>query len=388
MSPPFNGLTWDHPRGANTLIAAVRSWPGAGSQPLIDWTTQPLEGFESHPIADLSERYDLIVLDHPHIGEAIARDCLQPLDAIFDKGTLAALEAETIGPCFSSYHMSGCLWALPLDAATQVMAFRQDLLGEAPPKTWQAVERLSSTTDRVAMSLAGPHAFLTLLSIASAMAPDNDLRRGDCWFEHEIVSEAYALLKRLTVRSPADALALNPIEILEAMTTGSDIVLCPLIYGYVNYAAPGPGHRISFCDAPVERSGGMPGSILGGTGIGISKRCVVTNELREHLLWLMAPVNQRQFIPEHDGQPSNRQAWRDPALNERWGGFYAATTTTIENARVRPRHDGYITFQTQASAYLRQAVFSNIPPQQAAGALSDMFASSIPVVEEARIGSC
>lgn len=384
MTPPFKGLTWDHPRGANTLIAAVDAWPGARGKSLIDWTTQPLEGFESHPISDLCAHHDLIVLDHPHIGEAIAHGCLHPLDAIFDTGALAALKADTIGPCFMSYHMSGSLWALPLDAATQVMACREDLLDDEPPKTWQAVERLSNATGRVAISLAGPHAFLTLLSIASALEPDTDLRNGDSWFEHQTVYEAYALLKRLAARSPARVQSFNPIGILETMATASNIVLCPLIYGYVNYAASGPGYRISFRDAPSKSSGGIPGSILGGTGIGISKRCVVTNELKDHLLWLMAPSTQRRFIPDHDGQPSNRLAWQDPGVNERWGDFYAATKTTIEAARIRPRHDGYIAFQTRASAYLRKAVFGDIASHHAANTLSDMFACSKPVAEEAR----
>ncbi|MCR9138611.1 MAG: carbohydrate ABC transporter substrate-binding protein [Alphaproteobacteria bacterium] len=379
MSAPYKGLTWDHPRGANTLIAAVDAWPGASNQPLIEWSTHPLEGFESHPISELCAHNDLIVLDHPHIGEAISHNCLQPLDQIFDPLDLATLQADTIGPCFSSYNMSGRQWALPLDAATQVMAYREDLLTCEPPKSWQEVERLSTSTGRVALSLAGPHAFLTLLSIATALEPETDLRNGDEWFGHASICEAYGLLKRLAIKSPAKTLSLNPIGILEAMTTGEDVVLCPLIYGYVNYAGNG---RIRYRDAPSLRSGGMPGSILGGTGIGISNRCAVTNDLKDHLLWLMSPSTQRRFIPDHDGQPSNRTAWRDPGINDIWGDFYSATMTTIEAARIRPRHDGYITLQTRASTYLRNAVSTDVPPDRAARALSDMLAHSKSVVEE------
>lgn len=379
MSAPYKGLTWDHPRGANTLIAAANAWPGASNQPLIEWTTQPLEGFESHPISDLCARYDLIVLDHPHIGEAISGNCLQALDMIFDPADLSALEADTIGPCFSSYHMSGRLWALPLDAATQVMACREDLLDDDPPTDWQGVERLSGSTGRVALSLAGPHAFLTLLSIASGLEPETDLRDGDQWFAHATICEAYRLLQRLAIKTPAKTLSLNPIGILETMATGTDVVLCPLIYGYVNYAA---GRRIQFRDAPTAQSGGLPGSILGGTGIGISNRCVVTDDLKDHLRWLMAPSTQRRFIPRHDGQPSNRAAWRDTEINADWGNFYAATTNSIEAARIRPRHDGYIAMQTKASAYLRDAVFADVPPDRAAHALSDLLARSKSVVEE------
>ena len=54
----------------------------------IEWHKQPLEGFEAHPIADLCANYDLVVLDHPHIGEAVRSDCLQSLETIFDTDVL------------------------------------------------------------------------------------------------------------------------------------------------------------------------------------------------------------------------------------------------------------------------------------------------------------
>ncbi len=68
----LEALTWDHPRGYNALAAAARLQAFAGSGLSIAWDKQPLEGFESHPITDLCARYDLVVLDHPHVGEAVA----------------------------------------------------------------------------------------------------------------------------------------------------------------------------------------------------------------------------------------------------------------------------------------------------------------------------
>jgi hypothetical protein len=46
----------------------------------IAWDKQPPDGFESHSIADLCSRYDLVVLDYPHIGEAVEADCFVPLE--------------------------------------------------------------------------------------------------------------------------------------------------------------------------------------------------------------------------------------------------------------------------------------------------------------------
>lgn len=51
----IKALTWDHPRGYNALAAAARLPEAAVSSLEILWDKQPLEGFESHQIADLCE---------------------------------------------------------------------------------------------------------------------------------------------------------------------------------------------------------------------------------------------------------------------------------------------------------------------------------------------
>src|SRR5690606_321641 len=102
----------------------------------IQWDKQPLEGFESHPIADLCARYDLVVLDHPHVGEAVVGNCLHSLESVFGGDVVDKLAAQSIGPSLSSYRYAGSHWALPLDAATQVMALRGDLVASVPPQTW------------------------------------------------------------------------------------------------------------------------------------------------------------------------------------------------------------------------------------------------------------
>jgi multiple sugar transport system substrate-binding protein len=348
----YNALTWDHPRGYNALAAASDK---ARQDGLVDiaWHKQPLEGFESHPIADLCARYDLVVLDHPHVGEAVAQDCLQKLEDVFGEGTLADIGCDTIGPCLSSYHYAGATWALPLDAATQVMAMRPDLIESPAPATWAEVEALSEKTGKVALSLAGPHAFLSFISAAAAFGEDAGREGNDYLVTEKTGAEAYEILVRLAAKSPASVRALNPIGILGHMANADDVALCPLIYGYVNYSAPASGKRVSFHDAPRAVAGGRPGSTLGGTGIGVSKRCAVTPELKEHLLWLMGAEAQIRFIPGHEGQPSRREAWHDAGVNRAWGDFYAQTADTLENAYVRPRFNGYIKFQTEASALLR-----------------------------------
>jgi multiple sugar transport system substrate-binding protein len=135
-----------------------------------------------------------------------------------------------------------------------------------------------------------------------------------------------------------------------------------------NYAVASSGKsRVAFSDAPLVASGGRRGSVLGGTGIAITRRSQPPDELLDHLRWLMMPQTQADFIPSHDGQPSARAAWSSETANARWGGFYRATRQTAEQAWVRPRFDGYIAFQTAASAVVRDAL---VPPASPAATLA------------------
>ncbi|MCJ8055850.1 carbohydrate ABC transporter substrate-binding protein [Shinella curvata] len=369
----IKALTWDHPRGFNALAAAARRDEVIAAGLDIQWDKQPLEGFESHPIADLCARYDLVVIDHPHVGEAVSGDCLQSLESVFGADVVEALGAESIGPSLSSYHYAGKHWALPLDAATQVMALRADLVDGGAPETWAAVADLSRRTGKVALSLAGPHAVLSFLSIAAAYGEPPAEADPDVLVSSETGTIVYELMAELASLSPRVVRDKNPIGILGHMAAFDDVMLCPLIYGYVNYSAPDAGKPVTFADAPRRVAGGRPGSTLGGTGIGISKRCDPSPELKAHLLWLMSREAQIHFIPAHDGQPSRREAWFDNGVNRRWNGFYRQTAETIEAAYVRPRHDGYIAFQSRASALLRDAFEAKAAAASVLAQLQDLY---------------
>ncbi|MFI8946541.1 carbohydrate ABC transporter substrate-binding protein [Streptomyces sp. NPDC053750] len=335
---PYAGLTWDHPRGHDALAAS------AGD--LVHWDVQPLEGFESHPVDELCARYDLVVLDHPHLGEALRAGCLRPLDDLFTQEELARWGADSIGPTMRSYAMDGRQWALPLDAATQVAATRTDLVGE-PPTTWDAVHGLAHRAP-VALSLAGPHAFLTFASVAVAMG-EEPATDPDELISRETGLAVLDLMAALDALAPPGTRTLNPIGLLELMAGTDRLAHCPLVYGYVTYAG-----RLTFTDAPAVRPGGRPGSTLGGTGLALTTRRTPSPALLDHVRWLMSPGAQGDFLPRHHGQPSARAAWTDPGTVA--ADFYRRTTTTCEQAWIRPRHAGYIGFQSAASAAVRAAL--------------------------------
>lgn len=359
----YRGLTWDHPRGYRALEAA------AAEDPVVAWDRQPLEGFESHAIGDLLARYDLVVLDHPHLGEAIAEDGLQPVEDWYPADDLARIAHETVGPAWASYAWGGRHFALPLDVATQVAA-RDPVQVPAPPDDWDAVERLSARAP-VALSLAGPHAVLTFFSLSLALGHPPG---GADLVPDAAGREVLDRMAALAARAPAGSDALNPIGLLEAIAAGAGIAYAPLVYGYVPYAARPAGRgRVAFSDAPRIGPGGRRGSVLGGTGIGLSRRCRPTAGLVAHLVRLMSAERQTGFIPDHDGQPSNRRAWTDPAVDARAGGFYGGTLETAETAWVRPRFDGYIAFQAAASARIRAGLAEREPSASVLSAVRDLW---------------
>lgn len=363
----FAGLTWDHPRGFDALAEAARRVNEGQTEPLVQWDKQPLEGFESAPIADLAARYDLLVLDHPHIGEAVAENCLIPLDDLYDRATLDGWQAQSIGSSLVSYRWQGRSFAVPLDVATQVMARRPDLVPN-PPATWDAVEALAKRLP-VALSLGGPHAFLNLISMAAG--------EGHVVGEDDMLPDGVALgalerLGRLASLAPAGTDMSNPIALLERMARSDDIALIPLIFGYVTYAQPGYApHALAFCDT-VRAPGGY-GGVLGGTGIAFSRRSKPSQALLDHVAWLMNVQTQTEFFPVHGGQPSARAAWQDGVVNAGSGNFYAGTAQTAETALLRPRFDGYVAFQTRASAVLRGALTDGRDPKATLDDIRDLW---------------
>ena len=363
----YRGLTWDHPRGRTALQTAAERLTQR-SDDRLSWDAHPLEGFESTPIEGLAGDYDLIVLDHPHLGDALEHDCLRPLDELFPPQELAAWAAATVGPSFASYSMAGRTWALPLDAATQVAARRADLL-PAAPTTWAEALELARASGAVAPSLAGPHTFLTWCSIAVGLG---GYPAGDDLFPRDVAREAFDILRELATHAPRGTAQLNPIQLLERMSTGADLLYVPLIYGYVTYATG--DHPVSF--GPPPRTAGRIGSTLGGTGIAITRRSEPSAALLDHLRWLLSADAQTEFIPRHDGQPSARAAWTSPALDARSGGFYRGTLTTIEGAWIRPRFPGFVAFQSAASALLRDAVVAHTDADAAADGILDRLEQS------------
>jgi multiple sugar transport system substrate-binding protein len=368
----LRGMTWDHPRGYDPLIACSTVW-AERTGIRIEWERRSLQDFESFPVADLAERYDLIVIDHPHVGQITRERCLVPLD----EGRPASLRNEYVGASLTSYVWEGRLWALPIDAAAQVQAWRPDRL-ERPPADWKAMLELAAAGE-VLCPLRPPHDLMALFTLCGLSG--NPARTdGPELFEPAGAAIAYELLRELTALLEPACFGMDPIAVLDRLSQPRSACLSsPLIYGYVSYSRPGSestGTRaaIAFGDlAPLLPSGRLAGSALGGTGIAVSARSAQPRAAIDFARWVAGPEAQGGPYLLSGGQPASAAGWANAAANAAALDFYRNTRATLESAWVRPRHAGYMRFQQAAAQRLLQALESAEPARSLIAALNRLY---------------
>jgi hypothetical protein len=88
----LRGLTWDHP--SRHRYRWSRHMPDFRSRRPRDWTScgrhDPCTPSNFAPVHELVRQFDLIVLDHPSVGEIAASSCLEHLIDLIDSQTAAA----------------------------------------------------------------------------------------------------------------------------------------------------------------------------------------------------------------------------------------------------------------------------------------------------------
>jgi multiple sugar transport system substrate-binding protein len=374
--PALRGMTWDHPRGFDPLVACSRQWRERTGLD-VSWERRSLQDFESYPVQTLAQQYDLIVIDHPHVGQITREACLLPLEATAHGNERAAVAQNSVGTSFESYVWEGRLWALPIDAAAQVQAWRPDRLA-GPAADWPAMLQLARQ-GRVQCPLRPPHNLMTLYTLCGLLGCSGNVT-GPELIEPRAGAKAYELMQELLSYLDLRCLSMDPIAVFEAMSQESSPIECvPLIYGYVSYAHDGfrPA-RIAFADIPVIHEDARPvGSALGGTGIAVSAYSSRPDAAMDFAYWIASADVQRGPYARAGGQPGNAAAWADPAVNHPVFDFYVNTRATLEGSWVRPRHDGYMRFQDVASQRLQSALRSGEPADAAVAALNGLFRESL-----------
>ena len=357
MTIRLRGITWDHDRGHASIVAASRAY-AESNDVQIDWDARSLQAFADQGLATLTESYDLLVIDHPHIPEAA------------HAGLLAALPdgdgtAEFVGRSEQSYCWQGVRYGLAIDAAAQVAAYRPDLL-LAPPRTWPEVLDLAS--DGVVLWPAKPiDAFASTFTLTSALQ-GADAGRGR-FADPSAFAEAWHLLGRLRDLVPPECHSANPIQVADRMATEDRWAYAPLLYGYSNYSRPGfRDHLLRWSDIP-EIDGQPRGSMLGGAGLAVSAQATHREEAVAFATWAATGDVQRGVYALGGGQPGHVAAWTDPNLNALTADFFTGTRRTLDQASLRPQHPAFMAVQEAACERVHRGLWHR---EAAASVLEDL----------------
>lgn len=368
----LKGMTWSHPRGYDPMVAGAEQWL-ADNGVEIEWEKRSLQDFETFPVEELARNFDMIVIDHPHVGQITKEGCLLPLDVPGRETELKELADGSVGQSFPSYNWQGRQWAFPLDAATQVQAWRPDLM-DKPATSWGEVLRLARA-GKVLLPLRSPHSLMCFYTlVANAGTP--------CAVEGELIAvedgaKAFEQLREVASLVKPACFGMDPIAVFEEMAEPESEIACsPLIYGYVNYAMPGFRDRlIRFADIPSGPAG-VAGSALGGTGIAVSAFSKHPEAAIDFAYWIASGEVQKGLYAASNGQPGHADAWEDDTVNNATSGFYRDTRATLEGAWVRPRHNGYMPFQEAASERINKGLLNNEKAEDVVADLNRLFRES------------
>lgn len=375
MSTPtkLRGMTWSDPRGYDPLIAASAKFERINPGVSIEWDKRSLQGFESTPVDELAAQYDLLIIDHPHVGSVARKGCLLALDDLLPEADLTALANETVGKSYVSYNLDGHQWALPVDAATQVQVHRPDLGDRV--QTWEDV-KTAARAGEVILPMRAPHSLMCIYTLAANIGHPCGSDRTKL-LDDDVLTHVFTELKAVTDHIDPACFGMDPIAALDVLAESDTLRVAPFAYLYKGYSDAGyRANRLAFTDIPTLGNFGPVGSALGGTGLAISSRTEAPEACAKFAAWVAGADCQSGLYAKNNGQPGNAVAWGSAEVNEPVLNAYWNTRLTHESAWLRPRHNGYMAFQEVASNIVNATLQGDLALAQGIADLNTAFARS------------
>jgi multiple sugar transport system substrate-binding protein len=332
------------------LLGGIPEYEAQNPGIQIHWDRRTLREFGEAPIEQYLDRYDLLIVDHPFVGFAAAHGVLVDLAPALNEAENLHFAADSVGPSWQSYWYGTGLWAFPIDAATQVASYRPDLLralSPTVPDTLNDVLELGEKARKAGKYIvvpACPTDAISLFFTLSANLGSPILEDAEVFVDNSVAAEVLDRLHALIELSHPRSVEWNPIQVYDFMISGSDAVYSPYGFGYSNYSRVGNTVRLKFTNAPAAGNRGCAGTMLGGTGVAISKVSSHPSEAIAYAKWLVSPEHQRGPYFRDGGQPASLAAWTDSSINAMADGFFSGTLQTLQTAYVRPRFDGFVRF--------------------------------------------
>lgn len=344
----------------------------------LRWEKRSLRHFGEGSLAELARDYDLVLLDHPFIGDIARQKLFLSMEELAEPALLRDLAVSSVAGCLSHYQWENRHYALPVDAACQLSAYRADLLAArdiAVPATIDEVLELATNTGQVGLPLAPMGlwcSFLSLCRIKGARL----FAEGDGIAPPDIAASALQTLHRLHDLAPAWMREAYPTTVLNRMSSTDDLLYVPFTFSYSVYCMEGYCDRpVTFGSIPAEdaRQGPLGGAI-GGVGVAISAASKHAREAGAFASLLAGGTFQRTLCVQAGGQPSHTSAWESPTANRLTNQFFARTRPAIENAFVRPRFSGFHAIQSNCAVILKEFLGDKISDRRAVEMLEDCFA--------------
>ena len=376
----LKGIAWDHPRGFDPMVETASLFQKKNPEVEINWDNRPLQAFADRPIEEMAFDYDLMVIDHPHVGEASRKNLIYELNHNKKyENELLLLEKNSVGLSHQSYNFNGNQYALAIDAAAPVSAYRKDLI-DSPPKTFDETIKLAEKS-KVIWPIKPVDSISCFNSIAANF--DNPINVvPEKFVDRSLAIEILKMMKKLSELVPKDCLFMNPINVLDIMSESDEFHFCPQLYGYSNYSREGFrksivnfGNMISFNDDKNN----CKGSQLGGTGLAISKTTKHLDIALEYSFWVASEVCQTDTFYKSGGQPGHLKAWQNEDVNNNCNNFFINTLNTLQKSWLRPRYDGYMYFQDKAGTLINNFLKDEIALEQTLDGLLTEFERSFSV---------
>ena len=374
----LKGMTWDHSRGFDPMLATSKKFQETHNNAvIIQWDKRPLQAFADRPIEDMTDDYDMIVIDYPHVGEVASKGLLQNLDLPKYSSHIEQLKKQSVGKSHESYYINNKQWALAIDAASQTACYREDLI-PSYPSNWNALLDLAKNK-KVLWPLKPVHAISSFYSIynniTTELMPDKKK-----FIDKNFGVETLTMMKAVSRELIIDCLTMDPIQTAELMTETNDFFYCPYIYGFSNYSRKNYRKYILKYINVINLSGkGPAGTHLGGTGIAVSNASKNKDLAIEYSFWIASAECQKSLFYESGGQPGNSVAWEDDKINKETNNFFRGTRKTLDLAWVRPRHNGYMRFQDESGNLINEYLQSEIKAESICEKLIDMYNESFEI---------
>ncbi|MEL0456531.1 extracellular solute-binding protein [Flavobacteriaceae bacterium SZ-1-7] len=374
----LKGIAWNHTRGFTSVVATAQRFEELNPNVRITWEKRSLQAFADAPLDELTNQYDLLIMDNPHVSIAARDKVLLPFDDYLSNDFLKELAENSVGKSNASYHVEGKQWTLATDAATPIATWREDLVKKHNvqiPKTWKQLLDLARTGKVAFASIPIDtlmHHYMMCIALgAEVFENQNEVA------PRQIMIDAIKTYKELLDLAPSFCLDMNPIKIYEHMTQTDDIIYSPFNYGYSNYSKKNYANHVLKAGGLVTFNGKRLRSTLGGAGIAVSAKTEHAKIAMKYAEFTALEKTQSGLYFDFGGQPGHRKSWLSEEVNSQCNNFFKDTLQTLDEATMRPQYYGYMHFQDEASPVIHEAMTGETSIEAAVDKMNEIYRESL-----------